>query len=234
MPMQQMEMARRAMAMGEGEFLMWTYNKMLQYPINIKCKNPRLAKVIISQYGGPDGELGASLRYLSQRFGMPDQKAKATLNDIGTEELAHLEMVGALVHQLTDGASPEEIEKAGLGPYYTDHGWGVYPQAAAGYPFDANCLAVKGDPIADLQEDLAAEQKARATYEKLIDLCSDEPEVVDVLRYLREREVVHFQRFGEALRGVQDKLAQKKYYMNNLVDNMNQEISTENCKCENN
>ena len=165
---------------------------------------------------------------------MPDQKAKATLNDIGTEELAHLEMVGALVHQLTDGASPEEIEKAGLGPYYTDHGWGVYPQAAAGYPFDANCLAVKGDPIADLQEDLAAEQKARATYEKLIDLCSDEPEVVDVLRYLREREVVHFQRFGEALRGVQDKLAQKKYYMNNLVDNMNQEISTENCKCENN
>lgn len=213
---------------------MWTYNKMLQYPINIKCKNPRLAKVIISQYGGPDGELGASLRYLSQRFGMPDQKAKATLNDIGTEELAHLEMVGALVHQLTDGASTEEIEKAGLGPYYTDHGWGVYPQAAAGYPFDANCLAVKGDPIADLQEDLAAEQKARATYEKLIDLCSDEPEVVDVLRYLREREVVHFQRFGEALRGVQDKLAQKKYYMNNLVDNMNQEISTENCKCENN
>lgn len=213
---------------------MWTYNKMLQYPINIKCKNPRLAKVIISQYGGPDGELGASLRYLSQRFGMPDQKAKATLNDIGTEELAHLEMVGALVHQLTDGASPEEIEKAGLAPYYTDHGWGVYPQAAAGYPFDANCLAVKGDPIADLQEDLAAEQKARATYEKLIDLCSDEPEVVDVLRYLREREVVHFQRFGEALRGVQDKLAQKKYYMNNLVDNMNQEISTENCKCENN
>ena len=213
---------------------MWTYNKMLQYPINIKCKNPRLAKVIISQYGGPDGELGASLRYLSQRFGMPDQKAKATLNDIGTEELAHLEMVGALVHQLTDRASPEEIEKAGLGPYYTDHGWGVYPQAAAGYPFDANCLAVKGDPIADLQEDLAAEQKDRATYEKLIDLCSDEPEVVDVLRYLREREVVHFQRFGEALRGVQDKLAQKKYYMNNLVDNMNQEISTENCKCENN
>ena len=213
---------------------MWTYNKMLQYPINIKCKNPRLAKVIISQYGGPDGELGASLRYLSQRFGMPDQKAKATLNDIGTEELAHLEMVGALVHQLTDGASPEEMEKAGLGPYYTDHGWGVYPQAAAGYPFDANCLAVKGDPIADLQEDLAAEQKARATYEKLIDLCADEPEVVDVLRYLREREIVHFQRFGEALRGVQDKLAQKKYYMNNLVDNMNQEISTENCKCENN
>lgn len=210
---------------------MWTYNKMLQYPINIKYRNPRLAKVIISQYGGPDGELGASLRYLSQRFGMPDQKAKATLNDIGTEELAHLEMVGSLVHQLTDGSSPEEMEKAGMGAYYTDHGWGVYPQSAAGTPWSASTIAVKGDPVADLQEDLAAEQKARATYEKLIDLCADEPDVVDVLRYLREREIVHFQRFGEALRGVQDKLAQKKYYMNNLVDNMNNPISTDHCEC---
>ena len=193
---------------------MWTYNKTLQYPINIKCPDPRLAKVIISQYGGPDGELAASLRYLSQRFGMPDQNAKAILNDIGTEELAHLEMVGAIVHQLTKGASIEEIEKAGLGPYYTDHGVDVYPQSAAGVPFDATCLACKGDPIANLQEDLAAEQKARATYEKLIDLCRDNPDVIDPLRYLREREVVHFQRFGEALRGVQDKLAEKKFYMN--------------------
>ena len=194
---------------------MWTYNKTLQYPINIKCPDPRLAKVIISQYGGPDGELAASLRYLSQRFGMPDQKAKAILNDIGTEELAHLEMVGTIVHQLTDGCSAEELEKAGLGAYYTDHGWGVYPQSAAGVPFDANCLAVKGDPIADLQEDLAAEQKARATYEKLINLCKDDQDVIDPLRFLREREVVHFQRFGEALRGVQDKLAERKFYMNN-------------------
>ena len=194
---------------------MWNYSKMLQYPIKIKCPNPRLAKVIISQYGGPDGELAASLRYLSQRFGMPDQNAKAVLNDVGTEELAHLEMVGTLVKQLTDGVSPMEMEKAGLGPYYTDHGNGVYPQAAAGWPFNAATLAVKGDPIADLQEDLAAEQKARATYEKLIDLCADDADVVDVLRFLREREVVHFQRFGEALRGVQDKLAQKKFYMNN-------------------
>ncbi|MBS5857635.1 MAG: manganese catalase family protein [Clostridia bacterium] len=202
---------------------MWTYNKTLQYPINIKCTDPRLAKVIISQYGGPDGELAASLRYLSQRFGMPDQKAKAVLNDIGTEELAHLEMVGAIVHQLTKDASIEEIEKAGLGPYYTDHGVDVYPQAAAGYPFNAAVLACKGDPIANLQEDLAAEQKARATYEKLIDLCRDNPDVIDPLRYLREREVVHFQRFGEALRGVQDKLAEKKFYMNN-IKNMN------NCK----
>ena len=192
---------------------MWTYNKTLQYPINIKCTDPRLAKVIISQYGGPDGELAASLRYLSQRFGMPDQKAKAVLNDIGTEELAHLEMVGAIVHQLTKDASIEEIEKAGLGAYYTDHGVDVYPQAAAGYPFNAAVLACKGDPIANLQEDLAAEQKARATYEKLIDLCRDNPDVIDPLRYLREREVVHFQRFGEALRGVQDKLAERKFYM---------------------
>ena len=194
---------------------MWTYNKMLQYPINIKCTDPKLAKVIISQYGGPDGELAASLRYLSQRFGMPDQKAKAILNDIGTEELAHLEMVGTIVHQLTKNASIEEIEKAGLAPYYTDHGVDVYPASASGVPFTAAYIAAKGDPIANLQEDLAAEQKARATYEKLIDLCRDNPEVLDPLRYLREREVVHFQRFGEALRGVQDKLAERKFYMKN-------------------
>lgn len=193
---------------------MWTYKKVLEYPINIKCPNPRLAKYIISQYGGPDGEIGASLRYLSQRFGMPDQKAKAILNDIGTEELAHLEMVGTIVHQLTDGVSAEDMEKAGLGSYYTDHGLGVYPQAAAGFPWTASTIAVKGNPIADLQEDLAAEQKARATYEKLIDLCKDDPDVLDPLRFLREREVVHFQRFGEALRGVQDKLAERKHYMN--------------------
>lgn len=146
---------------------------------------------------------------------MPDQKSKAILNDIGTEELAHLEMVGTIVHQLTDGASIEEIEKAGLGPYYTDHGVGVYPQSAAGTPFTAACLAVKGDPIADLQEDLAAEQKARATYEKLIDLVGDDPDVIDPLRFLRQREIVHFQRFGEALRGVQEKLAERKYFMTN-------------------
>lgn len=202
------------MAMGKGEFLMWTYNKVLEYPINIKNRNPQLAKFIISQYGGPDGELSASLRYLSQRFGMPDQTAKAILNDIGTEELAHLEMVGTIIHQLTDGCCPEELKQAGLGSYYTDHGLGVYPQSAAGMPFSASVLAVKGDPIADLQEDLAAEQKARATYEKLIDLCADDPDVIDPLRFLREREIVHFQRFGEALKGVQDKLAEKKWYMN--------------------
>ena len=207
---------------------MWTYNKVLEYPINIKCSDPRLAKVIISQYGGPDGELAASLRYLSQRFGMPDQKAKAILNDIGTEELAHLEMVGTIVHQLTKNASIEEIEAAGLSAYYTDHGVDVYPQSAAGVPFDSNCLACKGDAIANLQEDLAAEQKARATYEKLIDLCRDNPDVVDPLRFLREREVVHFQRFGEALRGVQDKLAEKKFYMN---DGSCLDMQQNDCNC---
>ena len=195
---------------------MYYYVKSLQYPINIKCRNPKMAKTIISQYGGPDGELAASLRYLSQRFSMPDQNSKAILNDIGTEELAHLEMVGTLVHQLTDGATPEELEAAGLGPYYTDHGLGVYPQAAAGFPYTAATIAVKGDPVADLTEDLAAEQKARATYEKLIDLCKDDSDVVDVLRYLRQREIVHFQRFGEALNGVQEKLYQKnKFFTQN-------------------
>ena len=145
---------------------------------------------------------------------MPDAKSKAILNDVGTEELAHLEMVGSIVNQLTEGASIEEIKRAGMEPYYTDHGLGVYPQAAAGFPWNAATIAVKGDPVADLTEDLAAEQKARATYEKLIDLSKDEPDVVNVLKFLRAREIVHFQRFGEALNSVQDKLAQKKFYMN--------------------
>ena len=198
---------------------MWTYNKVLQYPVNIKCTDPRLAKVIISQYGGPDGELAASLRYLSQRFAMPDQTSKAILNDIGTEELAHLEMVGSIVHQLTKNASIEELEKAGLAPYYTDHGVDVYPVSAEGVPFTAAYIAAKGDPIANLQEDLAAEQKARATYEKLIDLCRDNPDVLDPLKFLRQREIVHFQRFGEALRGIQDRLATKKMYINECKNN---------------
>ena len=197
---------------------MWLYQKKLEYPVNIKNPNPRLAKFIISQYGGPNGEIGATMRYISQRIGMPDQKSKAILNDVGTEELAHLEMVSTMVHQLTDGVSPEELEKAGLGDYYTDHGWGTYPQSASGMAFSAQTLQVTGDPIADLQEDLAAEQKARMTYEKLIDLCADDPDVVDPLRFLREREIVHFQRFGEALNNIQDKLSKTKFYMNQIVD----------------
>ena len=197
---------------------MWLYQKKLEYPVNIKNPNPRLAKFIISQYGGPNGEIGAAMRYISQRIGMHDQKAKAILNDVGTEELAHLEMVSTMVHQLTDGVSPEELEKAGLGDYYTDHGWSTYPQSASGMAFSAQTLQVTGDPIADLQEDLAAEQKARMTYEKLIDLCADDPDVVDPLRFLREREIVHFQRFGEALNNIQDKLSKTKFYMNQIVD----------------
>ena len=175
---------------------MWTYNKTLQYPINIKCADPRLAKVIISQYGGPDGELAASLRYLSQRFGMPDQKAKAILNDIGTEELAHLEMVGTIVHQLTKDASIEELKKNGLEGWYTSHKKGLFPFNQDGIPFTTAYIASTGDPIVDLQEDMAAEEKARATYENLMDLTDDES-LLAPLSFLRQREIVHFNRFKE-------------------------------------
>ncbi|NLL06224.1 MAG: manganese catalase family protein, partial [Clostridiaceae bacterium] len=175
---------------------MWVYEKKLEYPVNIKTPNPRMAKYIITQYGGPDGELAASLRYLSQRFSMPTNEAKAILNDIGTEELAHLEIVGSIVHQLTKGVPADILEKEGLGAYYSDHDHAVYPVSASGVPFTAAYIQSKGDPIADLYEDLAAEQKARATYENLINL-ADDPDVIDPLRFLREREIVHFQRFGE-------------------------------------
>jgi spore coat protein JC len=188
---------------------MWIYEKKLEYPIKIKTPNPKMAKYIISQYGGPDGELAASLRYLSQRFSMVTPEAKATLNDIGTEELAHLEMIGSMVKQLTENASIDEIERAGMGAYYTDHDKAIYPANAAGVPFTAAYLQSKGDPITDLYEDMAAEQKARSTYEYLIQL-ADDPDVIDPLRFLREREVVHFQRFGEALRIVQDYMGDKK------------------------
>ena len=191
---------------------MWVYEKRLEYPVKIKTCNPKLAKYIITQYGGPDGELAASLRYLSQRFSMPTEVAKATLNDIGTEELAHLEIVGSIVYQLTKDVPADIMEKAGLGAYYSDHDHAIYPQSAGGVPFTAAYIQSKGDPIADLTEDLAAEQKARATYENLIRL-SDDPDVIDPLRFLREREVVHFQRFGEVLDIVQRKLAEKKYYV---------------------
>jgi spore coat protein JC len=191
---------------------MWVYEKKLEYPVRIKNCNPKMAKYIITQYGGPDGELAASLRYLSQRFSMPTNETKAILNDIGTEELAHLEMVGAMVHQLTRGVPADILEKEGLGAYYSDHDHAVYPISAAGNPFTAAYIQSKGDVIADLHEDLAAEQKARATYENLINL-ADDPDVIDPLRFLREREIVHFQRFGEALRLVQEKFAEKKFYM---------------------
>jgi len=198
--------------MGKGGFIMWVYEKKLQYPVKIKTCNPKMAKYIISQYGGPDGELAASLRYLSQRFSMPTNEAKAILNDIGTEELAHLEIIGSMVYQLTKGVSAEQMELAGLGAYYTDHDHAVYPLSASGTPFTAAYIQSKGDPIADLHEDLAAEQKARATYENLINL-ADDPDVIEPLRFLRAREIVHFQRFGEALRLVQDKLEEKKHFV---------------------
>ena len=190
---------------------MWVYEKKLQYPVKIKKPNPKLAKYIITQYGGPDGELAASLRYLSQRFSMVTPQARATLNDIGTEELAHLEIIGTMVRQLIQGASIDEIKAADLGSYYADHDKAIYPLSAAGVPFTAAYIQSKGDPITDLQENMAAEEKARSTYEWLINL-TDDPDVIDPLRFLRQREVVHFQRFGEALRIVQEYLDSQKVF----------------------
>ncbi|MBR7082369.1 MAG: manganese catalase family protein [Oscillospiraceae bacterium] len=190
---------------------MFVYEKKLQYPVKIKNPNPALAKFIISQYGGPDGELGASLRYLSQRYSMPYPELKGLLTDIGTEELGHLEMVGAVVHQLTRNMNINEVKAAGLEAYFVDHTAGVYPQFASGYPWSASTMQVSGDMIADLVEDMAAEQKARKTYDNILRL-SDDPDVNNVIRFLREREVVHYQRFGEALRLAQEKLNQKNIY----------------------
>jgi spore coat protein JC len=190
---------------------MFVYEKKLQYPVRIKNTNPALAKFIISQYGGPDGELGASMRYLSQRYSMPYPELKGLLTDIGTEELGHLEMIGAIVHQLTRDLSADEIKKAGFDAYFVDHTAGVYPAAASGFPWSAASMAVKGDVIADLSEDLAAEQKARVTYDNILRL-SDDPDVNNVIRYLREREVVHYQRFGEALRLATEKMNERNFY----------------------
>ena len=193
---------------------MFVYEKKLQYPIRIKRPNPKLAAAIISQYGGPDGELGASLRYLSQRYTMPYPELKGLLTDIGVEELNHLEMVGTIIHQLTRNLSEEEIKAAGFDTYFVDHTAGVYPQFASGTPWTAATMQVKGDLIADLTEDLAAEQKARVTYDNILRL-SDDPDVNDVIKFLREREVVHFQRFGEGLRLAKERMDQKNFYFNN-------------------
>ena len=190
---------------------MWNYEKRLQFPVNIKTPNAKLALFIMSQYGGPDGEIGASMRYLSQRFTMPNRIAMGTLNDIGTEELAHLEIVSTIVHQLTRNLSMEEIEQSGLGPYYIDHTVGIWPQAAGGVPFNACEFQSKGDPITDLFEDLAAEQKARSTYDNILRVVKDS-EVAEPIRFLRAREIVHFQRFGEALRSVQEELDSRNFY----------------------
>lgn len=194
---------------------MWTYERMLQYPVKIKNPNPSLAKIIISQVGGPDGELGASTRYLQQRYSMPDRKIVGILTDVGTEELGHIEMVSAIIYQLTRNLSEQEIKKSGFDAYFVDHTTGVYPQAASGVPFSTYTVGVKGDVFADLNEDLAAEQKARVTYDNILRLV-DDPDVRDPIKFLREREIVHYQRFGDALRLAQDNFSDKKnFYLYN-------------------
>ncbi len=193
---------------------MWTYERRLQYPVKITRCNPKIAQVIISQFGGPDGEMSASMRYLSQRYSMPDRKVAGLLTDIGTEELAHLEIVAAIIHQLTKDLTPDQIAASGFDKYYVDHTLGIWPQAAGGIPFNACEFQVKGDPVTDLYEDMAAEQKARSTYDNILRLVRD-PEVSDPIRFLREREIVHFQRFGEALRLTQDSLNPKNFYAYN-------------------
>lgn len=190
---------------------MWTYDKKLEYPVKIKTPNAAAAKVIISQLGGPDGELSAALRYLSQRYTIPCGEVKGLLTDIGTEELAHVEMISAIVYQLTKNLSMEEIKRSGFDTYFVDHTTGIYPIAASGAPFTAAYFGVKGDAIADLNEDLAAEQKARVTYDNILRLV-DDPDVRDPIKFLREREIVHYQRFGEALRIIQEKLDCKNFY----------------------
>ncbi len=207
---------------------MWNYEKRLQYPIDIKTTNAKIAQIIISQYGGPDGELGASMRYLSQRYTIPYKEVAGLLTDIGTEELAHFELVGAIVYQLTKDLSVEEIEKQGFAPYYVDHTLALWPQAAGGIPFNACEFQSKGDVITDLMEDLAAEQKARTTYDNILRMVKD-PDVCDAIRFLRAREIVHFQRFGEALRMVQEQLDPINFYQ------FNPEFDVKKpCDCDNN
>mgnify|MGYP001733043301 CR=1 FL=1 len=204
-------MGDNPMALGRRLLTMWNYEKRLQFPVNIKTPNAMLAQAILSQYGGPDGELGASMRYLSQRYSMPYNEVAGVLTDIGTEELAHLEMVSTIVHQLTRNLSMEEIEKSGFANYYVDHTVGIWPMAAGGIPFNSCEFQSKGDAITDLFEDMAAEQKARSTYDNILRLVK-EPDVCAPIKFLREREIVHFQRFGEALRITQDNLNSKNFY----------------------
>jgi spore coat protein JC len=197
---------------------MWNYEKRLEYPVNIKQTDPKTALYIISQYGGPDGEIGASLRYLSQRYTIPYKEVAGLFTDIGTEEMAHYEMVATIVHQLTRNLTPEEIDNSGFGNYYIDHTLAVWPQAAGGVPFNACEFQSKGDPITDIMENMAAEQKARTTYDNILRVVKD-PDVIEPIKFLRTREIVHFQRFGEALRIVQEHLDSKNfYYCNPAID----------------
>ena len=197
---------------------MWCYEKRLQYPVKITKTCPKTAQLIISQFGGPDGELAASMRYLSQRYTMPCKEVGGLLTDIGTEELAHMEIVCAIIYQLTKNLTEEQLKTAGFDAYYIDHTTALWPQAAGGIPFNACEFQSKGDAITDLTEDLAAEQKARTTYDNILRII-DDPEIVDPIRFLRAREVVHFQRFGEALEKIKDDLNHKNfYYFNPEVD----------------
>lgn len=190
---------------------MYSYEKRLQYPVNIKTRNPKMAQVIISQYGGPDGEASAALRYMSQKYAMKNSRVAGLLNDIATEEMAHLEIVGTIVSQLVKDLPCDEVDTAGFEKYYVDHTLGIWPQAAGGVPFNANQFQSSGDPIADLFEDMAAEQKARKTYDNILTLVKD-CEVTDPIKFLRKREIVHFQRFGEALRMITEDLNKKNFY----------------------
>ena len=226
---------------------MWIYDKKLQFPVNIKNPDPKAAKIIISQLGGPDGELAASMRYLHQRYAAPYDEVVGILTDIGTEELAHLEMISAILYQLTRNLSPEEIKASGFDTYFVDHTAGIYPVSAAGVPFSATYFQSKGDVITDLVEDLAAEQKARTTYDNILRLV-DDPDIKEPIKFLRAREVVHFQRFGDALRITQDNLDANNFYAYNpsfdkcgrvmprnsscrIGENVNRRNN--NCGCEN-
>ena len=190
---------------------MWTYEKKLEYPVRIKNPNPKLAQIIITQLGGPDGEIGAAMRYLHQRYACPYDKVTGILTDVGTEELAHIEMIAAIVHQLTRNINPDDIAGTPFASYFVDHTTGVYPVSAAGIPFDMKYIGVKGDMLTDLNEDLAAEQKARTTYDNILRLV-DDPDVRDPIKFLREREIVHYQRFGDCIRIAQDNLDSKNFY----------------------
>lgn len=207
---------------------MWIYEKRLQYPVNIKNPDPKLAQVIISQLGGPDGELSASMRYLNQRYSMPYNQVSGVLTDVGTEELAHLEIISTIIFQLTRNLTIEQIKESGFDKYYVDHTLGIWPQSAGGVPFNTCEFQCKGDPITDMTEDMAAEQKARATYDNILRLVKD-PDVCDPIKFLRAREVVHFQRFGEALRIIQDNLDSKNFYAFNPAFDSSDNHS--NCKC---
>ena len=219
-------MGDNPMALGRRLLTMWNYEKRLQFPVNIKTPNAMLAQAILSQYGGPDGELGASMRYLSQRYTMPYREVIGTLTDIATEELAHMEMVCAIVYQLTKDLTPEQIKESGFDKYYVDHTLALWPQSAGGTPWTATYFQSKGDPITDLHEDMAAEQKARTTYDNILRLVKD-PEICEPIRFLREREIVHYQRFGESLRIVQDHLDSKNFYA------FNPEFDMKSCfKCD--